>query len=248
MKNLFGINISDSENISTFDGEIFITDTIPPYIERKLDDSYEQREQFEKKASLPVLLSIMKTISLFCGICITAGILQSDVSFSEGYKNAPELFWAAPVCWIIFVILVLFGRSRVKKTAESEEFVNHMESTINAVKEAKEYLKIPDDAQEIDVLMFQYTEKDGKIKQKNFYASSHINQFVKIYTKNNFLCISDIRIVLEIPLSSLKNACIQKKKASFPNWNKEVPFNAPEYKRYKITSNNQGTYYSKYYA
>lgn len=242
MKNLFGINISD------FDGEIFIAETIPPYIEKKLDDSYEQREQFEKKASLPVLLSIIKIISLFCGTCITCGILQSDVSFSEGYRNAPELFWAAPICWIVFVVLTLFGRSRVKKTAESEEFANHMESTISAVDEAREYLRIPDDAPEIDILMFQYTEKNGKIKQKNFFASSYINQNVSIYTKNGFLYMSDIRVVLEIPLSSLKNACIQKGKASFPNWNKETPFNSPEYKQYKIFSNNQGTYFSKYYS
>ncbi|MDE5763850.1 MAG: hypothetical protein K2I00_02665 [Ruminococcus sp.] len=248
MKNLFGVNVSDSENSSGFDGEIFITDTLPQYIEKKLDDSFEQREQFEKKASLPVLLSVIKTISFFCAVCITIGILKSDVSFSEGYRNAPALFWAAPICWIIFFTLKIFGYFRVKKTAESEDFVSHMESTVNAFHEAGEYLKIPENSPEIDVLMFQYTEKDGKIKHKNSSVCSHFNQSVSVYVKNDSLCMSDVRIVMKIPLSSLKNARIQKKKASFPNWNKELPFNSPEYKKYKITSNNQDIYYSQYYS
>ena len=38
------------------------------------------------------------------------------------------------------------------------------------------------------------------------------------------------------------------KKANMDEWNKDVPFNKGEYKQYKITSNDYGTIFCRYYA
>jgi len=246
MRNLFGVN-DDNEDFKT-DGEIFITQHIPAELEERLDKASEQDNNFERTASFPSWFYIIKFILILGAVGFTSGIFQSDVSLAEGYRNAPYIYWITPLLWIALIIMIIFEKSRAKKVYNSEDFSEHMENFIKVIQEAEKYLGIPEDSVNIDILMFRYTEKNGEQKHKNFPLFSHINLNCKIYIKNENLCLSNASYVMEIPLQSLKSIHMEKKKASFPNWNKNESFNSKTYRPFKIVCNNQGNYFAKYYS
>lgn len=248
MKNLFGVDITDNEGNLYQDGEIFITKRITPDLEIRFDKASEQDTGFEKSANFPLWLTIIKYIFIIGAVSFTLGIFQGDINFAEGYKNAPWVYWTTPVLWIASIVLIVFERSNAKKIYSSQDFSEHVENFISIIQEAEQYLEIPENAFEIDALLFRYIKKDGEIKRKDFQFFSHINFSHKAYVKDDNLCLSNLRYVMEIPLQSVKSIHMEKKKASFPNWNKSQPFNSNEYKQFKVTFNNQGTYFAKYYS
>jgi len=250
MKNLFGINIDNCENKENpeLDGKIFITQNIPHNLQAQLDEAWDQDDQFKQSLSFPSWFYIIKFVLTLGAICFTMGILKADVSFSEGYRNAPYIYWITPVLWIAFISMIILERKRTKKILSSEDLSEHCRNISSLMCEAEDYLEIPENAFNIDVLMFQYTETGDKQKRKNFPFFSHINLNCRTYVKNENLCLSDLNCVMEIPLQSLKSVHAEKKKASFPNWYKDEPFNSKTYKPFKITCNNQGNYYAKYYV
>ncbi|MGN0677512.1 MAG: hypothetical protein ACI4K5_07180 [Ruminococcus sp.] len=248
MKNLFGVDITDNEENFHQDGEIFITKRIPSELEQRFDIASEQDTGFEKSANFPMWLIIIKYIFIIGAVSFTLGIFQGDINFAEGYKNAPWVYWITPVLWIVSIVLIVFERSKAKKIYSSQDFSEHVENIISIIQEAEQYLEIPENAFEIDTMLFRYIEKNGEIKRKDFPLFSHMNFSHKAYIENNNLCLSNLRYVMEIPLQSIKSVHMEKKKASFPEWHKREPFNSKEYKQFKVTCNNQGTYFAKYYS
>ncbi len=250
MKNLFGINIDNCENeeVLEIDGKIFIMQNIPDNLQTQLDEAWKQDDKFKESISFPLWFYIVKSVLILGAVCFTVGMLKADVSFAEGYRNAPYIYWITPILWIALITMIILERKRNGKILRSEKLSEHYQNLSNLIHEAEQYLEIPEDAFNIDVLMFQYTEKNGEQKLKNFPFFSHINLNCRTYVKNENLCLSDLSCVMEIPLQSLKSVHIEKKKACFPNWNKDEPFNSKTYKPFKITCNNQGNYYAKYYS
>lgn len=248
MKNLFGVDITENEENLYQDGEIFITKRIPSDLELRFDRASEQDTGFEKSATFPLWLTIIKYILIIGAVSFALGIFKGNVSFAEGYKNAPWVYWITPLLWIAVIALIVFEMLKAKKIYSSEDFSGHIENIISIIQEAEQYLEIPENSSEIDVLFFRYMKKDGEIKRKDFPLFSHINLSHKAYVKNDNLCLSNLRYVMEIPLQSVKSIHMEKKKAHFPNWNKSEPFNSKEYRQFKVTCNNQGTYFAKYYS
>ena len=61
------------------------------------------------------------------------------------------------------------------------------------------------------------------------------------------LCIANMTERWDIPLSSFSRAVLVNKRPNLPAWNKPEPYTDEKYKRYKITTNNFGHYFSRYY-
>lgn len=246
MKNLFGVNITVNEENTYQDGEIFVTKRITPELEADIDKAGEENINLSKDATIPIWLTIVKYIFILGAVSFTFGIFQGN--FSEGYKNVPWAYWITPFLWIFSIAIIGYEFSKSKKLYNSEEFAEHVEKVNKLTAEAGNYLDIPEEALETDVLMFRYVKKNDEIKLKKFPMFSHINFSFETYVQNDNLCLSNYRYVMEIPLQSIKSIHMEKKKASFPNWNKEFLFNSKEYKKFKIVCNNQGTYFAHYYS
>lgn len=154
---------------------------------------------------------------------ILAGILKADVSLSKAYENAPVLIIAAPVLLVTFIAFKAFELYRRKIVNESVELAEHITNTEELFSLAKNELGIPENNVEIDVLFTRYVIKNGK----------------------------DMYERLVIPLSSLGKASLSNKlreRASFSNWNKSEAYNSDTYKKYKITLNDQGSYFCGFYT
>lgn len=250
MKNIFGFNSSDENNL-VMDGNCFVTRKVSESLGEHLDKASQNFTELEKKQYLPAGLGLLKTISLWLSIMIFVGILRADVSLSQAYENAPFLIISAPVLLLTFIVLKAFELFRRKNVNESTELAENISNTEELFALAKNELGVPEIYAEIDVLFTRYVIKNGNEKKKAFGLCSHYNQSYMMFVDNANLCISNMYERVDIPLSSLRSAVLSDKlreRASFSNWNKPEAYNSDTYKKYKITLNNQGSYFCSFYT
>lgn len=243
--NFFGMNI-DQEG-DTPDCAAFLTAEIPPELESQMMQMQTESETLLKKASLPLPLAILKTICWFGWIIVLLGILKSDVSFMEGYRNAPALYWGGVACFLLWLGMFLYGRKRMKQIDKSSDLAEHIEDSEKLFSDLRQSLRVPEEALEMDVLSERYVMKNGKPRHKDAGLTQYLNISMAAFVHDNHLCLADTMQRWEIPLSSIRSMTLVKKRVSFPEWHKDEPFNSPKYKPYKITSNNYGHFFSYYY-
>lgn len=248
MRNVFGINVTNDKDNTEFDGVCFNAREVSALIRGELDSAFETNNEFVKKASLPLWLDIIKLIFMFFAIILTLGELKADVSLKESWNNAPYLIIGCIISWICFLAILIYEKKKQKKIVQSEEFEDNTIDLNEISVKAMEDLGIPTDAKSIDVISDKYKLKDDNIKQVNYHPFySHMNLDCFIFASNGMLCLADSYNVYEIPLASITSIEESKKRAMFPCWNKDEDYNSKKYKKYKITMNNQGTYFASYF-
>lgn len=171
-----------------------------------------------------------------------------DLTLAEMYGNAPAIFYGGGVCLALWAVLFCIEKLKYKKVDDSGEIDKALESMEALNFRSEEQLGIPHDHKKVDVLSFRYTEKNGKVKIKEELFYKHVNNEMKLFRNGDDLCLADIDSVYSFPISDIKKYVLKKKKANMDEWNKDVPFNKGEYKQYKITSNDYGTIFCRYYA
>lgn len=247
MTNLFGSNITEDKNNSSTDADIFITKTLNPDIQRRWGNTYAETQSILKNAAPPSWLTVIIFI-----IFIVSGFSLLNIFFDaleigiDGFTNSLVRFLLSLLGLAVVAALSYHYNQNKKKLLQSVEAVENMQAAESIMNEVYADLGIPESAESIDILMGKYKISKGNVKEVNFSSFSHYNFSVSAYIKNSMLCLSDLHQVYEIPLNSIKKAELQKKKCSFPEWNKNKPYSSPEYKKYKIVLNG-GMYTTKCY-
>lgn len=247
MTNFFGFNVTKGQESDEMDSIVFVTRTVSAEESEKLAQFQQENEQLEKKASLPVGLRVLKGICWFVWLIVLLGILKSDVSFVQGYRNAPILHWVCGFCFIIWLALVIYGRVLMKQTVNTAEFSEHMAHADKLAQDVRRALDVPENAESIDILAEQYIMKNGEPKHRDSGLVAYINYDMFIFERNGNLCLADTEHIWEIPLSSLSSMTLEKKRYSYPEWHKSEPPSSKKYKPYKITTNSYGHYFSRCY-
>ncbi len=247
MTNVFGWNMAKGEKVGNVDGAVFVTRTLSDEQNAALDRLAENNTNILVQGQLPLPLRIVKGIALFGFWIILLSILKADVSLAQGYRNAPGLYWAVPICLAVWLILFLIGRQRMKRLAADPSLQEHIDIAENLTQMARGVLGIPEDAQSIDVLAERYVLKNGEVVHKDFNMTNYLNLDLFIFYEDGNLCLADLRQRMDIPLHSIRSMRLEKKRKSFPEWHKDEPSNSPKYKPYKITANQYGHVFSKYY-
>lgn len=243
--NFFGINIEQEGD--TQDCAAFQTAEIPPELESEMMRMQTENESLLKKAELPLPLTIIKFICWFGWIVVLLGTIKSDVSFMEGYRNAPALHWGGVICFFLWLGIFLYGRKRMKQIDKSTDLAEHIQDSEKLYSDLRQALAVPEDAREMDVLAEHYVLKDGNPRHKDAGLTQYLNFNMAAFVREGNFCLADTVQRWEIPLSSIRSMTLVKKRVSFPEWHKDEPCNSKKYKPYKITSNSYGHFFSYYY-
>ncbi|MBQ3489975.1 MAG: hypothetical protein IJA86_05245 [Clostridia bacterium] len=247
MKPVFGIDITKNKNNTEINGKIFITKTISEESEKRLDKDAEDFEETMEKSKLPLWIRVVKSICLCFGMIVIAAVIRAGIQ--NALQNAPWLIIAGIVCLIIGIILQIWASKKSKAVFEAPSTQAQERSMQNTTQALYDELGVPLDAVSVDVLLFQYTCKNGNIKPKipPFQSTPYFNLDMKLYRRDNFLCLADLTAEYSFPFSSLKAIRTVNKRISVPSWNKEEASNEGIYKPYKITVNNIGDCFFKPY-
>lgn len=246
MKNVFGIDISDPFGQRVFNGDCFRTKRLSDDLSVKVHNAIELAQT---EAEDPPANPVMMAFCIGTGFVGAAGLLGALNALEyEHIGNPLVLFLVAVVMFVICGVIYRFMRKDIESRKDSTIANECRDVRDRAVFLAHQELGIPATAPTIDFLTQMYlVEKNGKIKPSVASGTTHINAAHYIYTQEGNLCIATNYTVFEIPLSSLRTASLQKKKATFPNWTKKERWGTKTYKQYKIGF-AEGKYYAKYYA
>lgn len=244
--NIFGIEIKKNSDEEISNEVIYAKHTVSDSTKDMLNKSTDNLNNWDKKSSLPLWLTIIKYIAMFLVICITCSIFQADVSIKKAFENASYLFFIDGICWIILIAIIIYNSKLQKKIGQNEKLAEDISNFNETVRLACKELEIPENADSIDVICERYKIKNNEIKHVGFPMFSHLNLARCIYVQNDIICIASLYSVIKFPVSAITSIELQKKKASFPEWHKEIPTNDESLKKYKIAV-SQGSIITKYY-
>ena len=136
-------------------------------------------------------------------------------------------------------LLGLDKRKRNQSLPSSERLLIEFMNNINDI---YKFLSIPDSAEEIDILSFTYTTKNGKVKlvKNTLPVYQFSNCIFKIYSDTNNLYLTCLKGTYAFPLSSLTAIQIIKKRIRIMEWHKEIPYNKGVYKQFHLSSDYYG--------
>lgn len=249
MKPFLGIDLTIDKKNEQQIGDEFLVQQPSVALLESLDVSIEKADETIEKSKIPLPFRIVQYVSGFATLLIVSGIMRADVSLSEAYQNAPGLFWAAPICAIIWLLLYLWSRQKSKTVLEEDESTLAFSNLDNNAAAVFEDLFVPDNAKSVDILSFFYKLKDGKIKivTKGMQTAQCFNPTFEIFADTENLYLANFEGKYAFPLNSITTIHTVKKRISMIGWNKEEPFNKGVYKPYKLTANNFGSVFCKSY-
>lgn len=254
MKPFIGIDITENKKNDEINGKEFVAQETSKALYEAYDKATDEVGGFSLKAKLPLLYRIIHSLTGVVAAGITAGFLEAVMevdglkSISKIYENAAGMIWLCVACWIAFGLMTYFGRQKVKKIAESDEY-NHSQSKAESLSNTiYAELGIPPQAPFVDILSFQYKIKDGEIKPKGKEAKTvpFINIAFRIHSDSENLYLTEMENKYAFSFSEIKGIKMIKERGFIQAWNKDVAFNKGEYKQYKITKNDYGYYFKQY--
>ncbi len=247
----------EEKDSGIINGKEFLAATASEEDLKVYEQVLKQTEETIDAATLPFYLEIIKLLGKMACIVGAAAFLKELISAKWDIGIA---FLEKPIIPLISILggVAWYAISNLEKkkyqkleSDDCEETVqdNILQDLDNIFKKIFGEMGVPEEANYTEVLAFKYIEKDGKIAPKASMSdfSEYMNMEKLMFSDGENLCFAETDGKYAIPLSSLKCIRTIKKRIAVPMWNKDESFKKGIYKQYKLTSNNIGMIFMKYY-
>ena len=176
MTPLFCVDITENRNndrINGCDTELLEQKT-SDLLSSSHDRLLERAETVNGHARLPAFLRLIWYLCGILALLIVLAVVKnlSTVSLARMYLNAPWMFFACPICAVVWLVLTLLARRREKTVLGSEEAARTASRLESNRKAIFDELGIPADAAAVDVLLFRYVVRNGQIRPKELAVSA----------------------------------------------------------------------------
>ena len=249
IKPLFGFDVTNDKKSNVYYADLFTSKKVDESLGKALDEKTESFESTMSSSEFSPIVTIIMYLALAFGIMVTGPMLTVEGGIPTAINNGPILCYAGIASLIVGSTLWIASKIKKKKVMK-EENVSEQLDTIKSYAEASyQFLGVPNDAHDTDILMFRFTLKNGKTKPVTppLASTPFINHSFKVFSEGDNLCVADVATVFSFPNSSLKAIHKIEKNAMLPTWNKQIAYNKGEYKKYKLSSSNIGIRSKPYY-
>ncbi len=251
MKPFLGIDLTEDKKNEKINGAKFLVAEPSSDKIRSFEDFSEDADKTIVKSKLPLPLRIIQGICGFIGLIIAASVFKAllETPVKQMYTNAPELFWLAGGCILVWGVLKFFSVKKEKSVFGAEEATDVITGLADVSGEIYSEMSVPSDAIEVDLLLFFYKVKNGEIKvcEKTMQLAQYFNPVFKVFADSENLYLANLEGKYAIPLSSLVSIRTVKKHIRLIGWNKDEDFNRGNYKEYKLTVDNLGCIHCRGY-
>ena len=243
MKVLWGTSLDTVRDGDRFDGEVFAAAETDDVLLRALDDAVEREEKIIMNAELPLWLSFVKWLGGIVFLLCCVSVLRADVTLTEGYHNAPGIFWAAAIGGLVWLVLWLVERHRRRRLSTSEERSAIRQRAKKALQACYDALDVPENAADVDVLAMRYRLRDGEVKPVKS-GGEFSNTPVYMWRKGDTLCIADASVRMEIPLACVTGLASRRGTVRLDDWNKRRSWR--QYREQGVYAGKQGIFVKSY--
>ncbi len=242
----------EEKNSGIINGKEFLKATAGEEDLKLYEEISKQTEESIDDATLPLYLEIIKLLGKLACIVAAAAFLNELISakwdIGLAFLEKPFLPLISILGGVAWYAISNLEKKKYQKL-ESDDYEKTILDLDNILKKIFGEMGVPEDANYTEILTFKYTEKDGKIVPKADMSdfSEYYNQERLVFSDGENLCFAETDGKYAVPLSSLKCIKTVKKRIAVPMWNKDESFKKGIYKQYKLTTNNIGMIFMKYY-
>ena len=250
IKPIFGFDVTDDKNSDKIYADQFISKKLDGETLKQFEDAKEALSTAAQKSKLPTFVRVIRYVALLYGLLIVGAMFRAGGSLLETIRRVPLLSISGILALILGGVLWAFEKIREKRIFQLENIQEKIDNLESAGDKASRELGIPDNAYVIDVLMSNYTVKNGKVKLYTppLGYTPFVNVAMRAYFVDNKLCLADSETVFSFPLGILKVGRRINKKAILPQWNKDEAYNRGEYKQYNLKTSDAGIHSKPYYV
>lgn len=172
--------------------------------ERAMDEEYD----LSKRYHLPRTLYTIQLICLFIAIATLGKVIISLVD-----HRSLSSFWImlilGGVSLSIFLCVVFLDKYLIKKRKRNEGVKRAEAKVKNAEKRIKDFMDVPEDMEQIDVLHFSYKEEKGKLK---ITGSSFVYKYFFYNSNRDLIIFNGFDYQYAIPHNEIKSVKLINKR------------------------------------
>ena len=244
MKPFLGIDVTENKDSTVINGEEFLV------IRAESAETPESRASKKKDPEkytdpLPVGWRAVRIISGAFTIAFLVLVVRWYMAGTNKiyytYAQYPWIFWLGGAAVAIWLALNIAGGFIESKKATDKALEKQEEAMPNEEEIETISLDLPKDAQDVDLLAFNYVIEDGEIKPvmaDDESVSEYFNCSMKLYADEKSIYLASLDEKYAIDLSSLVAIRTVDGEIAIPDWNKDTPPTKGEYKQYGITIDN----------
>lgn len=243
MKFLFGLDVTQGEENSIFDGKEFAvqeaSDAQTDALEKATEESLDIMLNYKTPFFIKFFISLSGLTLVLSSVALTA--LTENNEIEKVYDNVPWLFYLLGISLALFIALVITAVRQYKKTMASEENTYKLSKMDTISANIYTELGVPADAIEAEILSvrFAYGHNDEIVLKKEEYdgmviGTEYENYVYKLFVRENTLFIVDTEAKYAIPISEMRYIKTVNEKIAISAWTNDVPYNKGRYKEYKI--------------
>ncbi len=254
MKPFYGIDNTINADNEKENGDEFLIQKPDEKLYKEYDNAVNGiLAKLSQRFRLPFVLKVFQYLFCFTGFIFLSVLAEIGIS-SEVKGQAFNTIVMQMICVIVLCasgfLFLHFAVKKLKKKEEDKDETDLQSRRVQSLlRQILNNLEVPADALEIDVLSFNYEQKNGEIKIDKCGMSVPLFNPMSFHIYNdeeNFYLVCDSG-KYAFKLSSIKNLHrIEHKNALF-FWNKNIPCNEGEYKKYKMREDEFGNIRCKAY-
>lgn len=245
LKNIFCADCTEESQEPILNGEQYVVRRISEETKADLNIIKEKYKELSKSARMPFGLYITKILAFFCVFVVAAAVITTD---EPVMKEAPMIFVGGCICLFVWLFLTLYETVFSRRAYRTDAAMELETESNKATEKILKDLAIPEDAENMDLLCFDYMiDKDGKVVDIN-NACNYQNREFQIFCEENNVCFADKEYVLAIPKEEIGEIIRINKKITIPTWHKSEKYNSKKYKEMGVSASNGCLIVRPYYS
>lgn len=252
MKPIFCTDITVNKNNNEINGTNFITESISDEKREEMDARANELQSLINQAKAPGWMVTLRSVAGFASLIMAMNLFQ--VVMEKGFSAlfAADQITGTLIC--LGAVAVWFymdhqGKARVKKM-ESDPLLKKKNDELEIeIAMMMHEMGVPANAKPMDVLVFNYKEKDGEVTPISpmMMPSTFMNFECKAYVKDDEIRLADSDSVYSFKKSEIKMLRKVDSKITVYSWNKQEDPTDPKYSEYGVFTNKMGMASVAYY-
>ncbi len=244
MKYFFGINVTENKENEILDGDRFISERADAELEEKIEQASSLAERADSLCTVsPSARRIGQTCAVFAvvwAVLLVFGLVRD----ASSVKTLPMIVTAVMVVISAAVAVIMLSRAKkqLQSTPERDEACERANAAFAEVTSlSAQKFGVPADCTDTDVLNCVYTVNNGVAEPYTMFRTAlFMNYPRKVFVKDGYLCVSDIRSLYRVPVAALGEFKTVSRKCGLGFWNKSKPYTSAEYAPYGIKRGGNG--------
>ena len=245
MKPIFCTDITVDKRNTVINGTEFITKSISPEKRAEMDARADELQNLINQAKTPGWMVTLRSVAGFGSLIMAMNLFQ--VVMEKGFSAlfAADQIMGTSICLgavALWFYLDRVGKMRVKKMENNPELKAKNNALEIEIAMMMHEMGVPASAKPMDVLVFNYKVKDGKVEPVSpaMLPQIYMNFECKAFADGDSISIADSENVYSFKKSDVKMLRVVDEKSTVYSWNKQDEPTSSKYAAYGLSLNKMG--------